>query len=120
MLLAYVFGSLAKIGGNGVKEPHDVDLGVLTREGSAHRLTNDIIRTLGTDRLDLIDLRIADPMLRLEILRRGRPIYIADMDSHEDFVLMALREYRDTAPMRRRQNECLRRRMARWVSESRG
>ncbi len=120
VLVAYIFGSLSMKGKNGGREPHDVDLGILTRDGSAHRLQDEIVRIIGTDRLDLIDLRRADPMLRFEILKKGRPTYIADMDSHEDFVLMTLQEYRDTEPMRTRQNRCLRRRMQRWVSESRG
>jgi hypothetical protein len=120
VLLAYIFGSLSNKEGNGDKEPHDVDLGILTWEGSAHRLHDEITKILGTDRLDLIDLRMADPMLRFEILKKGRPIYTTGKDCQEDFILMTLQEYRDTAPMRRRQNQCLRRRMERWVSESRG
>jgi uncharacterized protein len=120
VVLAYLFGSLSRNDGNSSREPHDVDLGILTLEGSAHRLHDEVTQILETDRLDLVDLRMADPMLRFEILRKGKPIYIADDDYKENFILMTLHEYRETEPMRRQQKVYLRERVAGWLSGLKG
>jgi predicted nucleotidyltransferase len=119
VILAYLFGSLARDETN--REPHDVDIAVLTggAEEPAWRLREKIVDALGTERLDLIDLRRASPVLRFEIIRSGRPLYVSDEVAKERFVLDTLHLYRDTAPMRRRQMEALKKRMMRWSEESR-
>jgi len=80
-----------------------VDLTLLTREGAAWELQEALVEFLGTDRLDLIDLRRASPVLRFEILSGGRP-----------YEMETLHLYRDTEPMRRRQREALKERMTAW------
>jgi hypothetical protein len=55
-----------------------VDLAILIKEKPAYELFEAIADVLGTDRIDLVDLRKASPVLRFEILRSGRPIYISD------------------------------------------
>lgn len=107
VVLAYLFGSL----GRG-QAGRDVDLAVLTREGPACRLREEIASALGTERVDLVDLRRVSPILRFEILRTGRPLYVADEETQERFELATLHLYRDTHALRRRQREYLRRRMA--------
>ncbi len=117
--LAYVFGSLAR-SNNGNREPHDLDLAVLPIEGateSGRNLWEDIMTALGTDRVDLINLAIASPVLRYEIMSTGKPIYVKDKQSKEDFEMNTLREYRDTSHMRQEQMKDLRERMVGWVSE---
>lgn len=106
VVLAYLFGSL----GRG-QAGHDVDLAILTRETPVFRLREDIVAVLGTERVDLVDLRRASPILRFEILRASRPLYVADQEVQERFELDTLRLYRDTHPLRHRQREYLRRRM---------
>ncbi len=118
VLLAYLFGSLA---GKGEKPsrprpPGDVDLAVLTREGPAYMLREEIADILGTDRLDLVDLCQASPLLRFEILRSGRPVYVSDEDINARYEMETIHLYRDTEPMRRRQQEYLKERMAEWCS----
>lgn len=71
---------------------------------------------LGTGRVDLVDLRRASPVLRMEILREGKPIWAVDEAAHERFVMETLRLYRDTESLRQRHREILRRRMAAWSS----
>lgn len=117
--LAYVFGSLAR-NNNGHREPHDLDLAVLpVKRGteSGRNLWEDIMTAVGTDRVDLINLAIASPVLRYEIMSTGKPIYIRDQEAKEAFEMNTLREYRDTAYMRQEQMKDLRKRMVRWVSE---
>jgi len=108
VLLAYVFGSLAR-----GKEGNDVDLAILTKEKPVFLLRAPIVRRLDTERVDLVDLRLAPPVLRFEILRTGRCLYAADESVREQFELQTLRVYRDTRPLRSRQRALLRERMAR-------
>jgi predicted nucleotidyltransferase len=107
VLLAYLFGSLGR-GDTG----QDVDLALLTRDTPPFRLRDAITSHLGTQRVDLVDLRRASPVLRFEIIRTGRSLYVADVETQERFEMATLRLYRDTAPLRRQQGEYLRRRMA--------
>lgn len=118
-LLAYLFGSLAskdeKL--SRPRPPGDVDLAILTKEGSAYELLEAVVDALGTDRLDLVDLRKASPILRFEILRSGRPIYISDEDLRERYEMETIYLYRDTEPMRKRQREALKERMEAMCSK---
>jgi len=114
VLLAYLFGSLAKADEVGGREPHDVDLALLTKEEPAWKLWDDISLALGTERLDIVDLRRASPVLLFETIRSGRLIYSSDEAARERFVLDVLHLYRDTAPLRRRQRAALKMRMDHW------
>ena len=69
-----------------------MDLAVLTStaEEPAWRLWEKIVDALGTERLDLVDLRRASPVLRFEIVRSGRPIYVSDEAAKERFILDTL------------------------------
>lgn len=110
--LAYLFGSLSQS-----PEGHDIDLGVLTQSGPAFRLRVAITRCLGTERVDLVDLRRASPMLRFEILRTGQLLYAADQSLGERFEMATLHVYRDTAWLRRQQRTYLQERMGLWSSD---
>ncbi len=119
VLLAYLFGSLAEKNEklSRPRPPGDVDLAILTKEGPAYELFEAIADVLGTDRLDLVDLRKASPILRFEILRSGRPIYISDENLRERYEMETIHLYRDTEPMRRRQRVALKERMEAMCSE---
>jgi predicted nucleotidyltransferase len=121
VLLAYLFGSLAQKGEklSRPRPPGDVDLAILTKEGPAYNLLEAIIDVLGTDRLDLVDLRKASPVLRFEVLRSDRPIYVSDEDLRERYEMETIHLYRDTEPMRRRQREVLKERMEAMCSKER-
>lgn len=106
--LAYLFGSLGK-----GEQGHDVDLALLTEDQLAFRLREAITRRLGTERVDLVDLNRAPPVLRFEILRTGTCLYAVDDLTVEQFELETLREYRDTHPLRSRQRKLLEERMSR-------
>ncbi|HNX40414.1 MAG TPA: nucleotidyltransferase domain-containing protein [Methanothrix sp.] len=133
VLLAHLFGSLAGVDSSseegrewGKREgepqprkgrpPGDVDLAVLRRDGPAWEMEQALEEALGTDRLDLVDLREASPVLRFEVLRGGRLIYAPEEELRERFEMETLRLYRDTEPLRRRQRQALRERMEEWRS----
>lgn len=94
--------------------PGDVDLAVLTAEEPAYEFRDDLQRALGTQRLDLVDLRRASPLLRFHVVRDGRLLYALDDGTLNRFELDTLHLYRDTAPLRRRHREILRERMDAW------
>lgn len=121
VMLAYLFGSLVQKGEkpSRPRPPGDVDLAILTKKGPAYDLLEAIVDVLGTDRLDLVDLRKASPVLRFEILRGGRSIYVSDEDLRERYEMETIHLYRDTEPMRRRQREALKERMEAMCSKER-
>ena len=111
VLLAYLFGSLGTD-----REANDIDLAVLAQDKPAYRLREQIVECLDTERVDLVDLERASPVLRFEILRTGRPLYVVNTELEQRFELETLHLYRDTRFMRRRQEEYLRERMTQWSS----
>lgn len=67
--LAYLFGSAT----HAPDQCQDVDIAVLPDEGFSYtELYAELSLALGTDRLDLIDLRLAPPYLAAEIFFKGR------------------------------------------------
>lgn len=109
--LAYLFGSLSS-GGQG----QDVDIAVLPGDGDFSQLRQEIGEVLGTERLDLLNLKGASPLLRFEVIRSGRLIYRRDDQTENDFEMEVLRQYRDTAYLRARQATLLQRRTKQWLS----
>ena len=81
---------------------------------SAFRLREAIVDCLGTERLDLVDLERAPPVLRVEIVRTGRPLYVADRALLQRFELASIHLYRDTNPLRRQQARYVRERFRQW------
>lgn len=112
ILLAYLFGSLSKgLPGN------DVDIAILAKDRPVYHLRGKLSKVLGTERIDLVDLTKASPLLCFEIVRNGHILYVADEAQQDKFEMAAIHLYRDTIALRRRQKECLKRRMEQWSSE---
>jgi predicted nucleotidyltransferase len=109
--LAYLFGSLAQD-----RPGNDVDLAILRNDGPALELYAAISGVLGTERLDLVDLRTASAVVRFEVMSTGRLLYAAEEDSQLDFERETLRVYKDAAWRRRRQEDILRARITAWLS----
>jgi predicted nucleotidyltransferase len=116
ILLAYLFGSM--VNPKGGRMPNDVDLAVVTKGRPAWELRDEISELIGSDRLDLVDLGRAPPVLRYEIIRTGRMIFSANDAFRQRFVLDTLHLYRDTDYLRRRQADVLRRRITKWKEQS--
>ena len=110
--LAYLFGSLAR-----GEAAHDVDLALLVEGQPAYRLHEPIADRLHTQRLDLVDLALAPPVLRFEIVSTGRLLYAVDERTVERFEMETLRLYRDTHHLRQQQRQMLRERFAQWSSD---
>jgi hypothetical protein len=109
--LAYLFGSLAR-GANG----HDLDLAVQGGFKPLSLLRLEMAEALGIERLDLIDLDRASPLLRFEVIRQGRLIYRLFSGAENDFEMNALKIYHDTQPLRDRQAAMLGKRTEGWLS----
>lgn len=102
VLLAYLFGSLAE-----KDSGDDVDLAVLPGKENLADLREKVWDALGTQRLDLVNLRSASPLLRFQVVKNGRLLYKRSEDIENTFELATLREYKDTAYMRKRQAKIL-------------
>jgi hypothetical protein len=63
---------------------------------------------LGTDRLDLVDLRRAGPLLALEVARTGRPVFERQPGMFRAFQALAARRYADTQKLRDAQRRAIR------------
>lgn len=109
--LVYLFGSLAQD-----RLGNDIDLAILREGENASALYPAIIELLGTERVDLVDLEAASPVVRFEVIRTGRLIFAVNEQAQLDFELETLRIYKDTNWMRKRQELILRERMAEWSS----
>ncbi len=90
--LAYVFGSI-------VRDPtaaSDVDLAVLPDCGfSFPAVYADLSAALGTDRLDLVDLRQASPLLQWEVVTTGRRLWPASPHEAAAYERAVYGRYRD-------------------------
>ena len=109
VLLAYVFGSFRHN-----ETSADIDLAVLPGLRGLENLREKICETLSTQRVDLVNLKTASPILRFEVLRTGRLIFKKDEPVENSFELSVIREYRDTAHLRKSQARMLEERQKRW------
>lgn len=103
--LLVLFGSLVK-GRRPIRG--DVDLGAQC-DGPADldALYLAIAPRLGTDRVDLIDLRRAGPLLAFEVARAGRLLFERRPGAFRAFQSLASRRYGDTAKLRRAQRRAI-------------
>ncbi len=63
-------------------------------------LTNNVIRLLHTDDVDVIDLRHASPLLRFSAARNGRLLYERSQGEFNSYFSLAFRRYVDTKKLR--------------------
>jgi hypothetical protein len=109
VLLAYLFGSLSRS-----QRGNDVDLAIFRQDKPVFLLRDAIVDCLGTERVDLVDLQRAPPVLRFQIIQTGLPLYVSDQSAQEKFELATLHLYRDTRFLRRQQHEYVKERFAQW------
>jgi len=105
--LVILFGSSAE--GRAHKES-DIDVGFLF-DGPRDilDLTNRVTRTLGTDDVDVVDLRRASPLLRYAAARHGAALYEREPGSFARFYSLSFRMYVDTEKLRRARDRALKR-----------
>ena len=109
VLLAYLFGSFLHN-----EASADIDLAVLPGHKALEDLREKICEILSTQRVDLVNLKTASPILRFEVLSTGSLIFKKDEPIENSFELSVIREYRDTAHLRKSQARMLEERQKRW------
>ncbi len=108
--VVYLFGSQAR---GTVANSSDIDIGVLLNEnfvkesvyGYRADLTAELISLLRTDKIDLVVLNHAPPLLSHRVVRDGIVIHCKDESERIAFEVKMLNRFLDTAPLRERQNE---------------
>ena len=96
--LLVLFGSFAR---DRARSESDIDLAVQC-DGPADldALYLALAPRLGTDRLDLIDLRRAGPLLGMAVARTGRLLFERQPGAFREFQSLASRRYCDTDKLR--------------------
>jgi predicted nucleotidyltransferase len=105
LLMVLLFGSAA----SGVTHREsDIDLGFLFQSPvDILALTNDVIRLLHTDAVDVVDLKKASPVLTFAAVRDGILIYEREDGVFNQFYSLAFRRYVDTGKLRESQTEAV-------------
>lgn len=109
ILFAYSFGSQV----SGIVGPlSDMDVAVFTKEALPFNrrmeIHSDAMKAALMAKVDLVDLRLAPPVLAYEIVSSGQLLFSKDVDAQNDFERRAIMRYFDTAHLRNIQNHYLR------------
>ena len=96
--LVLLFGSFAS---GQVHPGSDIDIGVIL-DGPVDilDLTNRVINLLHTDRVDVVDLRRASPLLSFSAVRYGKVLYERSPGQFNMFASLSFRRYVDTQKLR--------------------
>jgi predicted nucleotidyltransferase len=104
--LVLLFGSIAKGSAHGKS---DIDLGFLFDEPvDVLTLTNEVTKLLHSDRIDVVDLRRASPLLKFCAAQEGKVLYERSNGLFNQFFSLAFRMYVDTKKLRDAQGEMIR------------
>lgn len=91
-------------------EQSDIDLAFLyKRTENIVALTNRVIRLLHTDNIDVVDLKSANPLLKLSIAKNCKILYEKEKGMFNEFYSLAFRLYVDTKKLRIAQVTAIRR-----------
>jgi uncharacterized protein len=105
----YLFGSAAA---GEARDDSDIDLAVLIGQriglGDELRLRAIAVEELRRDDVDFVILDLAPPLLRYEVVTRGRRLFARDAAAVDAFEHRAIMTYMDTAHLRRMVSEILR------------
>jgi predicted nucleotidyltransferase len=105
---AYVFGSY---GTPAFGPESDVDIAVSF--GHALAFDEKLTRRAALERaagrpVDLVDLDAADPIIRMQVLKTGRPFLVTDSHAQHEFAMYALAAYFDWKLSRRPVEDAMR------------
>lgn len=96
--LVLLFGSVAT---GGTHSRSDVDLAFFfDKPADVLALTNSVVRLLGTDNVDVIDLHRASPLLKFSAAKHGKVLYENPPGVFPSFYSLAFRMYDDTRKLR--------------------
>lgn len=102
-----LFGSAAD---HDVTDPHDLDIGVLFEPGSSPNhlaLLDDLVRLLGTERIDLLDAQHASETARVRAIADGQALYESEPTAYAFAAMAADTLFMETRAMRRSALESL-------------
>ena len=71
-------------------------------------LTNKVITLLHTDKVDLVDLAHASPILKYSVVKSGKLIYEREPGMINEFYSLAFRMYVDTKKLREARKQGIR------------
>jgi len=109
--LLLLFGSRAR---GDVHPRSDWDFGYLADPGfDADDFLARLVLLLGTDRIDLVDLRRANGLLRYRAAAEGNPLFESAPDTFEDFWFEAVSFWCDAGPILQQGYEAILRGLAR-------
>lgn len=109
VIAAYLFGSTVT---GKTHAESDIDVALLVDEGQYKkldravpygykaRMISNLARLLGTDKVDLVILNEAPPLLANEVISKGRLLFCRDDRARLRFEVRAKLRYADTAPLR--------------------
>ncbi|SQB34204.1 type VII toxin-antitoxin system MntA family adenylyltransferase antitoxin [Clostridium cochlearium] len=115
--LLYIFGSYAK-GKN--TEDSDLDIAVLLDENynpmDKLSLIGDLTLIFKRDDIDLVILNSASPVLRHQIIKYGKLVYMESEEVKVFFEVKVLKVYMDMEPFRRTQMKYI----SEWIEKNSG
>jgi|YNPNPStandDraft_1061719.scaffolds.fasta_scaffold04202_1 predicted nucleotidyltransferase len=96
ILISYLFGSTVK---GTFKEYSDIDIAIYTSKDFSwsdfYQLYGDLTKKIHSDRVDLVWLNKAEPILCFEIIKTGRVFFYRDEDVLNDFEFKTKKRYYD-------------------------
>jgi predicted nucleotidyltransferase len=96
ILMVYLFGSRAR---KTDLEHSDIDLAFYTtlefQWDDYYLLYSDVTKTLHSDRVDLVWLNHAEPVLSFEVIRSSKVVFYRDPDLLNDYELKTKKRYYD-------------------------
>jgi uncharacterized protein len=103
--IVLLFGS--RVSGR-IHSDSDIDLGVLfDRPVDLVGITNRVTGLLRTDRVDLVDLRRANPLLAFSVARESLLLYERSAGLFNQFYSLSFRRYVDTKKLREAQKRTI-------------
>lgn len=117
VIAAYLFGSRAA---GTASTQSDIDIAILLNRTTrralfaniALKFTCDLMRQLQFDRIDIVILNSAGPIIRHQVYRKGKAVFCRDRKSAMRFRDLAVAEYLDFLPFRRRAEDIALKRLA--------
>lgn len=112
VVVGYIFGSYPT---EKISKRSDIDIAVLFRDNIDRKdygniklsIINDLIRLLSFDRIDVIILNIASPLLSHEVIKKGLLLFSKDEDKRIEYIVKVTMYYLDTIYLRRVQDRIL-------------
>ena len=111
-IAGYIFGSYSS---GKVRPKSDIDIAVLLSDTVDSKdyghiklsIINDLIELLSLDRIDVVVLNVASPLLSHEIIKKGRLLFSKDEARRINYTANATIYYLDTIYLRRVQDRIL-------------